>query len=61
MAEVRVRVLLSRSQRLLRREHSDNVSGQAGSVGSQVTVQPYAIKLPGTKKDGLVDLFDPDA
>jgi hypothetical protein len=40
---------------------SGSVSGQAGSAGSQVTVQPYAIRLPEIKKDGLVDLFDPDA
>lgn len=33
------------------------VSGQAGGTGSQVTVQPYFIKLP----DNKVDLFDPDA
>lgn len=40
---------------------SGSVSGQAGSAGSQVTVQPYVIKLPKYKKDGLVDLFGPDA
>jgi hypothetical protein len=31
--------------------------GQTGGTGSQVTVQPYSIKLP----DNKVDLFDPDA
>lgn len=36
---------------------SGGVSGQAGGTGSQVTVQPYSIKLP----DNKVDLFDPDA
>lgn len=37
-----------------------NVSGQAGGgTGAQVTVQPYAIKLPFNKN--LQDLFDPDA
>jgi len=37
-----------------------NASGQTGGAGSQVTVQPYSIKLPEISK-GLVDLFDPDA
>lgn len=39
---------------------SGTVPGQAGGTGSQVTVQPYSIKLLETKKD-MVDLFDPDA
>ena len=39
---------------------SGSVSGQVGGAGPQVTVQPYAINLPETKKE-MVDLFDPDA
>lgn len=38
---------------------TNGVTSQAGGASSQVTVQPYAIKLPVNKN--LVDLFDPDA
>jgi hypothetical protein len=39
---------------------SGNASGQVGSAGSQVSVQPYAINLLEARKDPA-DLFDPDA
>lgn len=40
---------------------SNGTSSAAPNTNNQVTVQPYAIKLPTGKNNNLVDLFDPDA
>lgn len=36
-------------------------TSSTSTASTQVTVQPYAIKLPTGKNNNLVDLFDPDA
>lgn len=36
-------------------------TSSTSAASTQVTVQPYAIKLPAAKNGTMVDLFDPDA